>query len=176
MARRPHSKHTGAKLAAAAAAAIVMASGVHRHHHWAFSVPSVLTGHAAPAPNANAALGQRLASRMYGWTGAQWSCLNSLWSGESGWSATADTRASGLDATGSPVFAYGIPQARAHGAQVGGLTAPYPAPYQAANPPDAGGSSNARTQIRWGLRYIHTTYGTPCAALSFKQSTGNQGY
>jgi hypothetical protein len=29
--------------------------------------------------------------------------------------------------------------------------------------------NNAETQIRWGLQYIQSSYGTPCAAWGFKQ-------
>ena len=156
-----------AKLAAATVAALVMASGVHhKHHHWSMGAPSLLAAHAVSVPpNANAALGQRLAAREYGWTGGQWDCLNHLWQGESGWSNTADTRASGLDPANASVFAYGIPQSR-----------PATKMPRSAWPPDLGGRANARTQIKWGLGYIDHTYGSPCAALSFKQSTGNQGY
>jgi hypothetical protein len=32
--------------------------------------------------------------------------------------------------------------------------------------------TSAATQIRWGLRYINDTYGSPCAAWSHEQATG----
>ena len=32
--------------------------------------------------------------------------------------------------------------------------------------------TNPVTQIRWGLDYIESTYGSPCAAESFKQGNG----
>ena len=158
----------GKGLAAAGAVALVMASGVHHHHgHWHLGIPSLDAASASPDVSANVALGQRLAARHYGWTAqnGQFGCLNTLWSGESGWSQTADTRVSGLDPANASVFAYGIPQAR-----------PATKMPHSAWPPDLGGQSNARTQILWGLGYIDHTYGSPCAALSFKRASGNQGY
>lgn len=126
--------------------------------------------------NGNVALGQQIAANRYGWTGSQWDCLYNLWQGESGWSQTSDTRASGLDAPDASVFAYGIPQARGHGPDVDGVTAPYPSSFMAANPASLGGSSDPRTQVRWGLAYIRSTYGSPCAALAFKQAHNDKGY
>jgi hypothetical protein len=79
-----------------------------------------------------------------GWTGSQWTCLDWLWTRESGWSNTADNTQSG---------AYGIAQALGHGP-----TDQYPA--GPANPPE----SDPATQIGWGLGYIAATYGKPCAA------------
>ena len=32
------------------------------------------------------------------------------------------------------------------------------------------------TQIRWGLRYVASVYGTPCSALTAKRENGNKGY
>jgi len=163
----------GAKLAAAAVAGALLATAGHGHHHhqWAH-----LLSVGASSTGGDIALGRRMAAREYGWGGAQWDCLDSLWAGESGWRPNADTRVSGLDPAGAAVFAYGIPQARGHGQQSGGVTAPYPPAFAAANPPGLGGSSSARTQIKWGFGYIEATYGSPCAALSFKQAHGNQGY
>jgi hypothetical protein len=81
-----------------------------------------------------------------GW-GDQFSCLDPLWSRESGWSTTA----------GSPGGPYGIPQALP-----GSKMASAGADWQ----------TNPRTQIAWGLSYIASTYGSPCAAWSHSQSTG----
>lgn len=116
--------------------------------------------------SANARLGREMASQM-GWTAGngQWQCLDTLWQGESGWSQHADTRASGLDSWSSPVFAYGIPQSR-----------PVTKMPRSAWPSSMGGRSNPKAQIRWGLQYIQATYGSPCSALAYKRSTGNQGY
>lgn len=83
-----------------------------------------------------------------GWSSAQFSCLSTLWSHESGWRVTATNSSSG---------AYGIPQA-------------LPGSKMAS----AGGDwrTNARTQISWGLSYISSTYGTPCNAWSIWQTRG----
>jgi hypothetical protein len=77
----------------------------------------------------------------WGWSGQQWSCLDALWTRESGWDPYADNSSSG---------AYGVPQA-------------LPADKMAAFGSDW--RTNPVTQIRWGLWYIATTYGTPCVAL-----------
>ncbi|MEV0401482.1 pilus assembly protein TadG-related protein [Actinoallomurus sp. NPDC050550] len=86
--------------------------------------------------------GRQLAD-MYGWTGANWVCLDKLWTGESGWNHLAVNPTSG---------AYGIPQA---------LPAVKMAKY--------GGDylTNPVTQIRWGFDYISSVYGNPCAAYAF---------
>jgi hypothetical protein len=81
-----------------------------------------------------------------GWS-SQFGCLDSLWSRESGWSTTA----------GSPSGPYGIPQA-------------LPGSKMASEGSDW--ASNPATQIRWGLGYISSTYGSPCAAWGHSQSTG----
>ena len=80
----------------------------------------------------------------YGWDSAQWPCLDQLWIGESGWDHTATNPTSG---------AYGIPQS-------------LPAEKMASAGPDW--RTNPATQIAWGLEYISLSYGTPCAANSFK--------
>lgn len=107
---------------------------------------------AAPSSvSGNVALGQQLAG-PYGWgSGPQWSCLDQLWQRESGWSNTAENASD----------AYGIAQALGHGP-----SNQYPA--GPANPP----VSSARAQIRWGLRYIQTTYGDPCTAWSHEGADG----
>ena len=81
----------------------------------------------------------------FGFDDSQFSCLDPLWTGESGWDVHADNPASS---------AYGIPQA-------------LPGEKMASAGPDW--QNNAETQIRWGLGYIQSRYGTPCSALSFKQ-------
>ena len=82
-----------------------------------------------------------------GW-GDQFSCLDSLWQGESNWDPRAENPTSG---------AYGIPQS-------------LPATKMASAGSDW--RTNPVTQIRWGLDYIESTYGSPCAAESFKQGHG----
>jgi len=80
--------------------------------------------------------------------GGQFSCLDSLWSRESGWNVYASNPSSG---------AYGIPQA-------------LPGSKMASAGPDW--QSNAATQIKWGLSYIDSTYGSPCSAWSHEEATG----
>lgn len=83
------------------------------------------------------ALGQQMAAAR-GWTGGQWSALNALWTGESGWNPTARNKSSG---------AFGIPQA-------------LPASKMGA----AAVAGDAQAQIAWGLNYIAGRYGTPSRA------------
>jgi hypothetical protein len=105
---------------------------------------------AAAAPAASGSP-QSIAAAMlgsFGWSSSQMSCLQPLWAGESGWSITASNPSTG---------AYGIPQAM-------------PGSKMASAGPDW--QTNAATQIRWGLGYIKSTYGSPCAAWSHEQSAG----
>jgi uncharacterized protein YabE (DUF348 family) len=78
-----------------------------------------------------------------GWGEDQWSCLDALWSRESGWRTNASNGSSG---------AYGIPQALP-----GSKMASAGADWQ----------TNPATQITWGLGYITGRYGTPCGAWDF---------
>jgi hypothetical protein len=78
---------------------------------------------------------------------------------ESGWNPEAENHGSG---------AYGIPQALGHGTN----GAPYPASYNAANPPRYGGTSDPDTQIRWGENCIKGTYGSPKKAWNHEQANG----
>jgi hypothetical protein len=113
--------------------------------------------HISASSASNVALGQRLAGG-HGWgSGPQWTCLDELWTRESGWSQYADTRKTGLDAPDAAVYAYGIPQAR-------------PASKMAAAGPDW--MTDPATQIRWGLGYIASTYGTPCGAWAHETADG----
>jgi hypothetical protein len=82
----------------------------------------------------------------FGFSDAEFSCLDALYMSESGWNPHADNPSSS---------AYGIPQAL-----TGGTHDDLPADYM----------TNPASQIRWGLQYIKNSYGTPCAAWSFKQS------
>jgi hypothetical protein len=103
---------------------------------------SVPTASGSPQPIAQAMLGS------FGWSASQFSCLEPLWAGESGWSATASNPSTG---------AYGIPQAM-------------PASKMASAGPNW--QTSAATQIRWGLDYIKSTYGSPCAAWSHEEADG----
>jgi hypothetical protein len=121
----------------------------------------------------NEALGALLAAKN-GWTGQQVTCLDELWTRESGWQADAKNPQSG---------AYGIAQALGHlaGEDQGAPTAQdlalnvagdnYPAANAAGNPPPYGNSDPA-AQITWGLGYIASAYGTPCAAWTHETNDG----
>jgi hypothetical protein len=82
------------------------------------------------------------------WRQWQFKYLNMLWSRESSWNVYASNPSSG---------AYGIPQA-------------VPGAKMATAGPNW--ESNARTQIRWGLRYINSQYGTPWRAWQHELADG----
>ena len=84
----------------------------------------------------------------YGWSASQFSCLQPLWNAESGWNASASNPSSG---------AYGIPQALP-----GSKMASAGADWQ----------TSPATQIRWGLGYIRSVYGSPCSAWSHEEAYG----
>lgn len=107
-------------------------------------------------PQANQAIGQQMAAAQpYNWTGAQWDALNNIVMSESGWDATIDN-GGGHGYEGGNV-AYGIPQALP-----GSKMASAGADWQ----------TNPRTQIRWMLGYIQSTYGTPVNAWQFHLANG----
>jgi hypothetical protein len=85
---------------------------------------------------------------LYGLSSSQFSCVDSIWSQESGWNVHADNPSSS---------AYGIPQA-------------LPGSKMSSAGPDW--QNSAETQIKWGLGYIRDRYGSACAAWSYKQSHG----
>ncbi len=144
--RRRLRGRTGRLAGSAAAAGLVLAVLAGRAH------PPASGGSSAPigaAASSNVALGQRLAGR-WGWgTGPQWTCLDELWTRESGW------RTQVWNSGGSG--AYGIPQA-------------LPAAKMAAAGLDW--MTDPATQIRWGLGYIATTYATPCGAWAHETADG----
>ena len=107
-----------------------------------------LSANATPATNR--ALGRQMAAER-GWTGAEWTCLDKLWTQESGWNHLATNRSSG---------AYGIPQAYEPG-QGGAKMASAGADWQ----------FNPATQIQWGLDYIERSYGSPCAVWNSYTNT-----
>ena len=105
---------------------------------------------------ANAQRDPRAAARAllpeYGFDDSQWSCLDNLWMGESGWRYTAENSSSG---------AYGIPQSLP-GSKMATVASDW--------------RTNPATQIRWGLQYIKSSYGTPCGAWSAWQSRSPHWY
>ena len=87
---------------------------------------------------------------QFGFSSDQFSCLDSLWTKESGWDVYADNPTSS---------AYGIPQAL---------------PGEKMASAGADWATNPATQIRWGLGYIAEVYGSPCSAWS--HSVANNWY
>jgi hypothetical protein len=93
--------------------------------------------------------GQRMAQKLYGWVGQEWSCLDELWGGrESSWYAYSDNPRSS---------AYGIPQALP-GSKMGERW-----------------QYSVLVQIKWGLRYIrtHRFFHTPCQAIRYHNAYGS---
>ena len=82
----------------------------------------------------------------FGFSSDQFSCLDSLWTKESGWNVSADNPSSS---------AYGIPQAL---------------PGDKMASAGADWATNPATQIKWGLGYIRDSYGSPCAAWAHSES------
>jgi hypothetical protein len=107
--------------------------------------PAVAVPPATPSGTAQQIAMSMLAS--YGWSSSEFSCLEPLWQRESGWNVYA----------GNPDGAYGIPQALP-----GSKMASAGADWQ----------TDAATQIRWGLSYIQSRYGSPCAAWAHSEATG----
>ena len=142
-AARAAKKAAAARAAQAAARAAQAAAQSSAQSTASQSAPAA----AAPAPSGSA---QQIAEAMlgsFGWSSSQFACLDPLWAQESGWSVTA----------ANPDGAYGIPQA-------------LPGSKMASAGPDW--QTNAATQIRWGLEYIKSLYGSPCGAWGHEQATG----
>jgi hypothetical protein len=89
-----------------------------------------------------------MAQNKYGWGDDQFTCYDNIIMRESMWDPFADNPTSS---------AYGIPQA-------------LPGNKMASEGADW--KTNPVTQIKWGLKYIKSTYGTPCQAWSFKAANG----
>ena len=122
-----------------AAAVVVYAAAGHH-------VPTLAAAAGVPSgpitANSNERLANSMAASGYGWTGGQLTCLDELWTEESGFSAYA---------ANSTSDARGIPQ------NINGWSAGYQ-------------EGNAAQQIAWGLRYIDGRYGSPCAAWAHEKS------
>jgi len=93
---------------------------------------------------------KQIMKKKYGWGDAEFRSLVQLWNLESDWDYQAENPSSG---------AYGIPQS-----------------LPAGKMKSAGKDylENPEPQIRWGLKYISDTYGSPSAALGFHN--GNNWY
>jgi hypothetical protein len=77
----------------------------------------------------------------------QWPCLYDLWQQESGWNVYAE----------NPSGAYGIPQSL---------------PGDKMASAGADWETDPTTQIKWGLGYIQSVYGTPCSAWDHEEADG----
>jgi hypothetical protein len=132
-----------AAAARAAAAAAASAAATQQAQAPAAAAPAApVSAQGAPQAIAQGMLGS------YGWSSSQFSCLQPLWNAESGWNVSAANPTSG---------AFGIPQA-------------LPGSKMASAGPNW--QTDAATQIRWGLGYIRSLYGSPCGAWSHEQAYG----
>ena len=120
----------------------------------ALAVPLSTTGQSTTGASA-AAAGEKAAKqiawamlRKFGWKTPQFKYLDWLWSRESSWNIRAENPYSG---------AYGIPQA-------------VPGDKMASAGPSW--TTDAATQIRWGLRYIQSRYGSPYGAWRHEAADG----
>jgi hypothetical protein len=141
-----HARARNAARAKAAAARAAAARAAAARKRQAPARPA-----AAAQPVTASGSPQQIAEGMlgsYGWSSSQFSCLQPLWNAESGWNVSASNPSSG---------AYGIPQA-------------LPGSKMASAGPDW--QTSAATQIRWGLGYIRSVYGSPCGAWSHEQAYG----
>ncbi|MFD7066618.1 transglycosylase SLT domain-containing protein [Streptomyces sp. NPDC059913] len=100
---------------------------------------------AMAAPTTVTTGAQATAQAMIG-DAAQYQCFSNIVQNESGWNHTATNASSG---------AYGLVQALP-----GSKMASAGADWQ----------TNPTTQIKWGLDYMNSRYGSPCAAWSFWQA------
>jgi len=123
--------------ALAVLAGIVLAAAVHASG----AAPATTNPPRSCAASA-VACGQLMAAAR-GWTGAEWTCLDELWTRESGWDSYAANPYSD---------ARGIPQ------NINGWSAYAP--------------GDAASQIRWGLGYVAGRYVTPCRAWAHEEQDG----
>jgi hypothetical protein len=103
---------------------------------------------AQPPPRTPREIAEAMLRHRFGWKAWQFKYLNRLWATESGWNRYATNPYSG---------AYGIPQA---------------VPGSKMSSAGPGWHWNARTQIRWGMRYIQATYRTPYWAWLHQHDCG----
>jgi hypothetical protein len=152
-------KAAAARAAAAAAAATAAADRKARAERASRSstrLPALSGAAVSIAPAVPVSCGKYSGNKavgcsLLGWAGfstSQMSCLEPLWTRESGWNERAGNQSSG---------AYGIPQSLP-----GSKMAEYGADWE----------TNPVPQVKWGLMYIKSRYGTPCDAWSAFQSKG----
>lgn len=99
-------------------------------------------------PQGNRVFAQFYINTKYGWGVKQFKCLDKIWTQESHWNHKSDNPESS---------AYGIPQAN---------------PGNKMKSVGKDWKKNPVTQIKWGAKYIHIRYITPCKAWKFKQKNG----
>ena len=107
----------------------------------------VLTSAPAQAATTSASSAQSIAHKMIP-SAAQYNAVSKIVEHESGWNVSATNSSSG---------AYGLVQA-------------LPASKMASAGSDW--KTNPKTQIKWGLDYMNSRYGSPTAAWSFWQANG----
>jgi hypothetical protein len=123
--------------------------------------------HAASGPvstGANVTLADSMLAKTSMDGRGQETCLNELWTRESGFQNLIQNRSSG---------AFGIAQALGHGTSGSAVTDAvvyFPDGGSARDvnvdeyPSAAANGGNAAAQVTWGLEYIRGTYGSPCGA------------
>jgi hypothetical protein len=148
---------TGGQADGAATRPVLQAHSVgvtHRVHATSANSGSLLTTRATSATRRHhlgwkKEIAWRMMSHRFGWRPKyQFRSLNRLWEHESSWRIHAYNPYSG---------AYGIPQA-------------CPGSKMSSAGPDW--QNSARTQIRWGLRYIRSIYGKPRRAWAHEVAYG----
>ncbi|MGW2281585.1 aggregation-promoting factor C-terminal-like domain-containing protein [Streptomyces sp. NPDC001770] len=100
---------------------------------------------ATPTATTAATGAQATAQQMIG-DSAQFQCFSNIVSHESGWNPSATNASSG---------AYGLVQAL---------------PASKMSSAGSDWKTNPATQIKWGLDYMNSRYGSPCAAWDFWQA------
>jgi hypothetical protein len=93
-------------------------------------------------------MARQILQNKFGYGSDQFACFNNIIMRESMWNVHATNAGSG---------AYGIPQALP-GSKMASVGSDW--------------RTNPATQIIWGVRYMKSTYGSPCAAWGFKSSHG----
>ncbi|MFF6986179.1 transglycosylase SLT domain-containing protein [Streptomyces sp. NPDC010273] len=107
----------------------------------------VLTSAPAQAATTSSSSAQAIAHKMIP-SASQYNAFSKIVEHESGWNVTATNSSSG---------AYGLVQAL---------------PGSKMSSAGSDWKTNAATQIKWGLDYMNSRYGSPAAAWNFWQSNG----
>lgn len=132
-------------------------------------------------PGGNEALANRLAAG-YGWTGQQASCLDWLWTRESGFDnlirnpagAFGISQALGHGQPGTAAYGVHFTYSEGVGPAVGAVNEYGPGYGLTTGEAEEANAGSAVQQIRWGLGYVRADYGSPCAAWSHE--TANSWY